>query len=147
MTQPHPQQRCEKVWKLTARGDAGMTIERDTDIAYLRNQKRRYENMGMDCRIEESLCQPDTHTPAAPAAPEPKCDDCRFVKECPLLYFPPCEQLARNDERHYREKANAERERVLDKLIALHAGCYYDKGKDEHQSWVDSIESLRGGGA
>ena len=30
-----------------------MTIERDDDLAYLRSQKRRYENMGMDCRIEE----------------------------------------------------------------------------------------------
>ena len=34
------------------------------------------------------------HTPA----PEPKCDDCRFRKDCPLLYFPPCEKMARADE-------------------------------------------------
>lgn len=40
------------LYKLTARGDCGMTIERDDDLAYLRSQKRRYENMGLDCRIE-----------------------------------------------------------------------------------------------
>jgi hypothetical protein len=43
----------EKLYKLTARGDSGMTIERDDDLAYLRSQKRRYEGMGMTCRIEE----------------------------------------------------------------------------------------------
>jgi hypothetical protein len=40
-------------YKLIARGDLGMTIERDDDLEYLRSQKRRYENMGMDCRIEQ----------------------------------------------------------------------------------------------
>ena len=44
-----------KLYKLTARGDHGFTIERDDDLAYLWSQKRRYENMGMDCRIEERV--------------------------------------------------------------------------------------------
>lgn len=26
-----------------------------------------------------------------------KCDDCHFHKQCSLLYFPPCEQLARRE--------------------------------------------------
>jgi hypothetical protein len=46
------------------------------------------------------------------------------VKDCSLLYFPPCEQLARRDEQHYREVAAAiakqERERV----------CYWKQDDD-----------------
>ena len=81
-----------------------------------------------------------THAPAAPAAPEPKCDDCRFVKECPLLYFPPCEQLARNDERHYREKANAEREKMLERLEGFRK---YSNGEYNEAYLSDNEREMR----
>lgn len=123
MTQPHPQQDHEKVWKLTARGDAGMTIEWDTDLAYLRNQKRRYENMGMDCRIEESLCQPATHTPAASAS-EPglsklcfgtitlACEECRACNEIET-----CTQKQKYLDYDKQQARKAEREQVLTEVI------------------------------
>ena len=123
---PHPQP--EKVWKLTARGDAGMTIERDTDLSYLRSQKRRYENMGMDCRIEESLCQSKpcaTHTPAAPATET-------ISKDLAL-------ELC-------MDARKAEREHVLDELILMikrKEGCGYIFM--DGPRFFTMIESLRGG--
>ena len=56
-----------------------------------------------------------THT-TPPAPEELHCDKCRFVKECSLLYFPPCERLARQDEQHYRAAAKAAREQVLESI-------------------------------
>jgi hypothetical protein len=163
MTDPHPQQDHEKVWKLTARGDAGMTIEWDTDLAYLRNQKRRYENMGMDCRIEESLCQPDTHTPAEPAT-DKFCDyqdTCARTTSSDCTY---CDEAYSNKwKEHNATIRKAEREQVLDKknIAIIRKGClhpYWETcgGLNCCQHFVEKtgdclfdvdafIESLRGG--
>ena len=56
-----------------------------------------------------------THT-SAPAPEELHCDKCRFVKDCSLLYFPPCEKLARRDEQHHREAAKAAREQFIEQI-------------------------------
>ena len=48
--------------------------------------------------VKQIFCEHDTRSRPAGPAPKPKCDDCRFRKDCPLLYFPPCEKMARADE-------------------------------------------------
>jgi hypothetical protein len=91
-------------------------------------------------------CEHDTRP--APLAPESLCEG--FTAEDEMCGKVPSECYSRYQENiekakaHDAQVAKSERERVWGKLIAHHAGCWYKKGKDEHQSWVDSIESLRG---
>lgn len=42
-----------KLFELTISDDSGVKTETDDDLDYLKSQKRRYENMGMVCKIVE----------------------------------------------------------------------------------------------
>ena len=57
-----------------------------------------------------------SHPAPSPETKQPKCDDCLFRFQCTLLYFPPCERMARQDEQQAAAKA---REKVLDEILHL----------------------------
>jgi len=86
------------------------------------------------------------------------CDECRFVKDCSLHYFPPCEQLARRDEQHYRKIAE-KAERMLEELAVWHkesieklnhplngavSPMAIRSAKIQHERSLKKIETLRG---
>jgi hypothetical protein len=73
----------------------------------------------IDVDIMQKNIRARPHTPA----PKPKCDDCRFRKDCSLLYFPPCEQMARQDENHYREASRTATLATLDELMTTVSDC------------------------
>ena len=77
--------------------------------------------------------------PASGSEPDGKyCDGCRFVKDCTLLYIPPC---ARRMQQRASEAAAAERERVLEEI---RKECMRDESVGVTVFRI--IQSLREGG-
>jgi hypothetical protein len=73
----------------------------------------------------------DSRPAPSPETKQPKCDDCLFRFQCTLLYFPPCERMARQDEQQAAAQA---REKLFEAIRAE---------RDPHQDYVDwdSIEA------
>ena len=79
--QPHPQ-RCETCKKYSERAHP---IYEGNIIAFCGEERTQVETKAITCNHG---CA--SHSSASEPVPAEDCDRCRFVKDCTLLYAPPC---------------------------------------------------------